>query len=373
MGKPAARMGDTTAHGGSIVAGAPTVLIGGMPAARVGDMTTCPMAVPAPTPVPHVGGPIIMGSAGVLICGMPAARMGDQAMCPPMGPAPIVKGEPTVLIGETGGGAGGGGGGAGGAGSSGSGGGSSAGQAGKASSAASGSGDASADGGPEQEDHRLDVSFTDKGGHPIAGVRFDLSGPQNTTARGQLIGGVRKTGLPAGDYDIELRAITMASWSSLKQKVGEEVTLQVATAGFTDGTRALLEVFRRDTNSPDVPVHTIEAEVSGDKVEARWTPAVTDELLAHQDECHQAGRYSNPFYVFKATIGSLTIYSALMQLRDRLEVVVKDDQGQALADRQLTIFFPNGEIRVTRTDGSGKFIADDTPCGRYRISLDVRA
>jgi uncharacterized Zn-binding protein involved in type VI secretion len=28
-GKPAARMGDTTAHGGSIVLGAPTVIIGG--------------------------------------------------------------------------------------------------------------------------------------------------------------------------------------------------------------------------------------------------------------------------------------------------------------------------------------------------------
>jgi uncharacterized Zn-binding protein involved in type VI secretion len=28
-GKPAARIGDTTAHGGSIVAGAPTVMIGG--------------------------------------------------------------------------------------------------------------------------------------------------------------------------------------------------------------------------------------------------------------------------------------------------------------------------------------------------------
>jgi uncharacterized Zn-binding protein involved in type VI secretion len=29
MGKPAARMGDTTAHGGTIVLGCPTVLIGG--------------------------------------------------------------------------------------------------------------------------------------------------------------------------------------------------------------------------------------------------------------------------------------------------------------------------------------------------------
>ena len=34
----AARIGDPTSHGGSIVAGFPTVLIGGMPAARVTDV-----------------------------------------------------------------------------------------------------------------------------------------------------------------------------------------------------------------------------------------------------------------------------------------------------------------------------------------------
>ena len=41
MGKPAARLGDMTAHGGTIVLGFPTVLIGGMPAARMGDMCVC--------------------------------------------------------------------------------------------------------------------------------------------------------------------------------------------------------------------------------------------------------------------------------------------------------------------------------------------
>ena len=43
MPQPAARMGDSTAHGGVITVGFPTVLIGGKPAARVGDMHTCPM------------------------------------------------------------------------------------------------------------------------------------------------------------------------------------------------------------------------------------------------------------------------------------------------------------------------------------------
>lgn len=95
MSKPAARMGDNTAHGGVIVAGFPQVLIGGQPAARMGDMHTCPMVNGV---VPHVGGPITLGSVTVLIGGQPAARMGDMATCTGP-PDTIVGGCPTVLIG----------------------------------------------------------------------------------------------------------------------------------------------------------------------------------------------------------------------------------------------------------------------------------
>jgi len=95
MTKPAARIGDMTAHGGVIILGLPTVLIGGLPAARLSDMHTCPMFTGV---VPHVGGPIALGSATVLIGGLPAARMGDMATC--VGPPDtIVAGCMTVLIG----------------------------------------------------------------------------------------------------------------------------------------------------------------------------------------------------------------------------------------------------------------------------------
>jgi uncharacterized Zn-binding protein involved in type VI secretion len=79
MGKPAARLGDSTAHGGTIMVGFPMVLIGGMPAARMGDMHVCPMVTPGTPPIPHVGGPVLLGSPMVLIGGMPAARMGWSA------------------------------------------------------------------------------------------------------------------------------------------------------------------------------------------------------------------------------------------------------------------------------------------------------
>ena len=94
---PAARMGDPTAHGGTIIMGFPTVLIGGQPAARMGDMHVCPMQTPGVPPIPHVGGPIVMGLPNVLIGGQPAAVMGSTCVC--VGPPDvIIMGCPTVEI-----------------------------------------------------------------------------------------------------------------------------------------------------------------------------------------------------------------------------------------------------------------------------------
>jgi uncharacterized Zn-binding protein involved in type VI secretion len=95
---PAARLGDTTAHGGVIVVGFPTVLIGNRPAARIGDMHACPMVTGV---VPHVGGPLVMGAFTVLVGGMPQSRVSDTLVC--VGPPDVVvAGENTVLVGMVG-------------------------------------------------------------------------------------------------------------------------------------------------------------------------------------------------------------------------------------------------------------------------------
>ena len=66
-----------------------------MPAARLTDFHVCPMFN---GPQPHVGGPLIAGCPTVLIGGMPAARATDTCVC--AGPPDMIaSGSPTVLIG----------------------------------------------------------------------------------------------------------------------------------------------------------------------------------------------------------------------------------------------------------------------------------
>ena len=89
----AARVGDVSNHGGTVVGpGVSTVLIGGMPAAVAGDMHVC--ALPPnghqPTSSPFPG-----GSSTVLIAGRPALRTIDSCICGAM----AAVGDPTVVIG----------------------------------------------------------------------------------------------------------------------------------------------------------------------------------------------------------------------------------------------------------------------------------
>ncbi len=89
----AARVGDTSTHGGTIAGpGCPTVLVGGMPAAVAGDLHVC--ALP-PNGHQPTSSPFPSGSATVLIGGKPALRTTDACGCGAM----AAVGAPTVMFG----------------------------------------------------------------------------------------------------------------------------------------------------------------------------------------------------------------------------------------------------------------------------------
>lgn len=88
----AARVGDTSTHGGTLTGpGVATVLIGGKPAAVAGDLHVCSLPPNAHQPT---ASPFPMGSATVLAGGRPALRTTDTCICGAM----AAVGEPTVII-----------------------------------------------------------------------------------------------------------------------------------------------------------------------------------------------------------------------------------------------------------------------------------
>ncbi len=344
MSKPAARIGDTTSHGGAIVAGAPTVLIGGKLAARANDMHTCPMMNPGVPPPPHVGGPVLLGSPTVLICGQMAARMGDMTQCSGP-PDSIVVGCPTVLIGE--GGAGGGGG---------------AGPAGAAASAAMAGNDPDSD-----DDHFLHVKFVDKKGNPIRGVNYKIKTPDNKEIKGTLSDQVKKTGVKQGNHEIQLIGIAKPKLSTSKVKVEGKVKVRAETFGIKSGTPAKVSVFMKDTNSSDKLYDVIETKVDGDKIEAEWKFEYKEDEENPDLGRSKSSKYSFPQFYFNIDAAGNRVRSETLQMTDDLELELTDADGNPIKDEPYEVYLASGEVRKGKLDKNGRATIKDVPAKKNRV------
>ena len=359
MGKPAARMGDMTAHGGSIVLGLPTVLIGGMPAARVGDMHVCPMMTPGVPPIPHVGGPVTLGSVGVLIGGVPAARVGDMLTC--VGPPDtIAMGCMTVLIGDLSPGGGGGGG----AGSSG------------ASSASASAKTALSDNveATTKQQHWVEFEMLDKAGNPVSGVDYKFTDTEEIVSESnlRLDGKVRRDNIKEGEAEIVLRSVSEAKWSKDKASVGDKIKLTAKVNGFDEGTTGFLQIFRKDFKGADSVVYDIPVKCESNKVEAEWTyeyPVDNDKQLVGDTI---PNHYSHPVYYFIVNFGRNKSRSGLLEYKDFVEIELKDEEGNVLPDEEYLIFLSTGEVRKGKVDKKGYAKEDKIPPGFFEVKFPNR-
>lgn len=360
MGQPAARIGDMCAHGGTLVVGCPTVLIGGMPAARLGDMHVCPMVTPATPPIPHVGGPVLKGSTGVLIGGMPAARMGDLALCTGP-PDSIMMGCMTVLIGETMAGGGGGGG---------------AGAGAPASVAAQASAATALTDNNEtstKEEHWVEFKFVDKAGNPVSGVNYKFTDSDGKESEGvlRLDGKIRRDEIKEGQCKAVLMSVSNAKWSKEKAEVGEKVKMTADVEGFEDGTEAIIQIYKRDIKGPDVVFETIETEAKSGKVESEWEYVYPKQEEEHRGKIKQTS-YSAPEYYFEVIIGQSKSKSGLLTYKDYIEIELKDEDDKPIADEEYFLYLPNGEVREGKLDGNGYKKEEKIPPGRCCIVFPNR-
>jgi uncharacterized Zn-binding protein involved in type VI secretion len=353
MGKPAARLGDMTMHGGSIVLGFPMVLIGGMPAARIGDMHVCPMLTPGVPPIPHVGGPVVLGSPMVLIGGMPAARMGDMLVC--VGPPDtIALGCPTVLIGEGGSGS------------------AKAGGSGfKAVAVAKASALRAINGSKEsttKQKHWVEFEFVDKAGNPVSNVNYRFTDTANKESGSvlRMDGRIRRDNIKQGQAKVQLFNISNAKWSKEKAEVGEKVKLSAEVEGFKDGTKATVEIYKRDIKEADAVIDCIETKVKNGKIEDHWQYQLTDK---EAEDLKSLNHYSDIEYYFIVQIDQCTSRSNLLKQNKSIEISALDEDGEALANKFYRVYLSTGEIREGKLDGNGHAKLENVPPGRWSVEF----
>ncbi len=356
MGKPAARVGDMTAHGGAIVApGAPTVLIGKMPAATLSSMHVCPMFT---GPVPHVGGPVILGSTGVFLGKMPAARVGDMAVC--VGPPDsIVLGCFTVLIGEAGSG-------------------SQAGSAGSAAAAAAAKIIPAKSVSPvplapipppTDKLHLCDFKLVDSAKKPLTGIPFLLIDPAKIKLKaashsdGCRYGGYAQ----AGSYTVEVKQLSNAKWPSDKITVGEEINLTVDADGFEDGEEGVIVLIERTNGAGQNIFGHIPFKVSGKKVKVKWKVDLTH-LAPTPVPAPGTAPSTKTFHFLAYGMGAMVVSGPVI-IESKLKFRHEDVLGRPMKNRKVQVTFCDGTMREMQLDENGEADFGVVPAGPIRVLL----
>ena len=382
MGKPAARLGDMTAHGGAVTSGNPTVLIGGQPAATVGDLHACPLCSPGP----HVGGPVLLGAPTVLIGGRPAARVGDQCVCAAPAPDVIVSGCPTVLIGAASG----------------------AGGAAATAAAASAAGAALRPGTPGTGTTArplspwVGVGYADAAGRPVAGwdYRAEVGGDARDGAVGTG-GQVWCDGLAEGGaVEVGLVGVYGCRWERAEARVGDPVGMSARCAGVADGELAHFEVWRVAQSAGGAveraKVWEVMGEVEGGRVEAMrpfaydrgsasslgtheasfsgemTPPAPSSASKADADDSAPYSSVSLAFVVEVVIAGVHWARSGQLRFRDQIEVEVVDAEGAPIPRAWCTVQLPGGTVQDVQADSQGVLAVDAVDPGDFLI-LEIRS
>jgi len=154
-------------------------------------------------------------------------------------------------------------------------------------------------------------------------------------------------------------------------KVGEKVKLSAESFGLESGTKAIISIFLKDSNSSDKLFEVLETKIDSDKIKTEWEFKVDEKLLDIQNTEKKQGGYSLPEYYFVVKADSYSAHSGFLLFKDYIELELKDEDGKAAAGASYKLYLSTGEIREGKLDSSGYVKEENIPPGKVKVSVEI--
>lgn len=222
-----------------------------------------------------------------------------------------------------------------------------------------------------EESHWIEYQFIDSAGKPLSGIPYEYTGLDNRMERGTLPnnGVIRKENYPVtGECNVRLFILTNAQWSEDSARVGDVVKLMADGEGFKDGTKAVFEIWESDIDGKDDFITKIKSSIKGGKIETEWKYEYREDKDDVTKEDEQKG-YSAPEYYFWVKVKECKARSDLLRFRDWIEIELKDEENNPIADEDFLLFLANGEVKKGKTDQNGYIKVEDICPGSCHIKF----
>ena len=149
-----------------------------------------------------------------------------------------------------------------------------------------------------------------------------------------MTGTISEEPVPAGRYQLAVKALSAPAWSADKVVAGDAIDLKALVSGFKVGEAGAIEIL--DANDFTTSIHTIACTVSDDAgqtvLKTAWTPLKT-----------QFSTLKNGNVVFRAKIGVYTTISEVRPVYYKEPIEFEDDLGAKLTGK-VKFCFSGGDV-----------------------------
>lgn len=191
-------------------------------------------------------------------------------------------------------------------------------------------------------------------------------------AAGSLIAEVK---LPKHGVEMKSNLLTVypairiknLKWDKKEAKRGDIIKITADVENSIDGTDAEIEIWEYDNDLAHDFIVKIPVEVKNGKIETSWEfeyQEDTDDIPSN-DELEQG--YNPPEYFFRVKILGVSEDSEILGFKDWIEMQLKDDEGNPMADQDYELQFPDGLKKKGKTDSEGKILLEDIPPGNFKV------
>lgn len=166
--------------------------------------------------------------------------------------------------------------------------------------------------------------------------------------------------------------------------VGDTVILCADAMNINDGKTVTITIFKREPGITDTRVRQIRTKVRNGKIESEWTCKYSDQIFGM--EYSKKDVASRPpvkvrkeiicikpeyyFFIKTQRLGGKSTNSPILELKDWIEVFVRDETGKPLHNEEYSLKFPDGTQRKGKLDKHGYLLEENVPIGDFILELN---
>lgn len=163
--------------------------------------------------------------------------------------------------------------------------------------------------------------------------------------------------------------ITNVKWDKTEARRGDILKLTADVKGAQEGSEADTEIWEHDADGVHDLITKFVSIIKDNKIEANWEFEYhedTDDIPTNEET--EKG-YNPPEYFFRVAINGVFADSELLEFKDWIEIVLKDNEGKIFADEDYILYLPDGTEKKGTLDSKGYAKVEDVPPGKYRVEF----